>query len=183
MRERALQLVDQFIKNQNLKKHLLAVEALMKALAKKFGQPETNWALAGLLHDLDWEITKEIPEKHSLMAAEILEKENFPAEVVQAVKVHNHYHQIEPQTLLDKALYSTEEITGLIVACALVQPSKKLADVTVDSVLRKFKEKSFAAGVNREIILKTEEYLGLTLEELTEIALKAMQSISDELGL
>lgn len=183
MREKALQLIDHYIKNQNLKKHLLAVEALMKALAKKFGEVEVNWALAGLLHDLDWEITKETPEKHSLLAAEILAKEGFPQEVVQAVKVHNHHHQMEPQTLLDKTLYATEEITGLIVACALVQPSKKLADVTTDSVLKKFKEKSFAAGVNREIILKCQDYLNISLEELTEIALKAMQEISDELGL
>lgn len=176
-------LLDEHIQNENLKKHLFAVEALMRALARKFNQDEEIWGLAGLVHDLDWEETKETPEEHSLIAAAVLEKEGFPKEVIQAVKVHNHIHGFEPESLLEKALYSTEEITGLIVACALVQPSKKLKDVTVDSVLKKFKEKSFAAGVDRNIILKSEEYLKLGLNELIQLALDAMISINEVLGL
>ncbi len=183
MREKALCLLDEHIQNENLKKHLFAVEALMRALARKFNQDEEIWGLAGLVHDLDWEETKETPEEHSLIAAAVLEKEGFPKEVIQAVKVHNHIHGFEPESLLEKALYSTEEITGLIVACALVQPSKKLKDVTVDSVLKKFKEKSFAAGVDRNIILKSEEYLKLGLNELIQLALDAMISINEVLGL
>lgn len=182
-REQALQLLEQYIKNPNLKKHLLAAEALMRALAKKFGENENIWGLTGLVHDLDWESTIETPERHSLIAAEILEKQEFPKEVINAVKVHNHIHGIEPKTNLEKALYSCEEITGLIVATALVMPDKKISGVTVEKVLSKFKEKSFARGVNREIILKSEEFLGLKLEELTKIALEAMQEISGELGL
>lgn len=182
-RQRALELIDQYIKNENLKKHLLAVEALMKALARKYGEDEEIWGLAGLLHDLDWEITKETPEKHPLIAVEILEKENFPEEVISAVKKHNHLQGLVPETNLEKALYSCEEITGLIVAVALVMPNKKLSEVTVERVLNKFNEPSFARGVNREIILKAEEFLGLKLEDLIAIALKAMQEIQDKLGL
>ncbi len=182
-RKRALELIDQYIQNPNLKKHLLAVEALMKALARKFNEDEEIWGLAGLLHDLDWEITKETPEKHPLIAVEILEKEGFPKEVISAIKKHNHLQGLTPETNLEKALYSCEEITGLIVAVALVMPNKKLSEVTVERILSKFKEPSFAKGVNREIILKAEEMLGLKLEELAEIALKAMQEISEELGL
>lgn len=179
----ALRLVEQYITNPNLKKHLVAVEALMRALARKFKQDEELWSMAGLLHDLDWELTKDNPTRHSIMSAEILTEAGFPAEIVNAVKVHNFVHNIEPQTMLEKALYATEEITGLIVACALVTPNKKLSEVTVERVLKKFKEPSFARGVNREIILKCEPYLGITLEELTQIALTAMLEISDQLGL
>ena len=182
-RDDALQLVERYIINPNLKKHLVAVEALMRALAKKFGQDEELWSMAGLLHDLDWELTKDNPARHSLMSAEILTAANFPPEIINAVKVHNFVHNIEPQTMLEKALYATEEITGLIVACALVTPSKKLSELTVDRVLKKFKEPSFARGVNRDIILKCEPFLGITLEQLTQIALTAMQEISDQLGL
>jgi hypothetical protein len=182
-RQKALQLIDQYIQNQNLKKHLLAAEALMKALARKFNENEEIWGLAGLLHDLDWEITKETPEKHPLIAVEILEKEGFPKEVVEAIKKHNHLQGLIPETNLEKALYSCEEITGFIVAVALVMPSKKLSEVTVERILNKFKEPSFAKGVNREIILQAEPMLGLKLEELAEIALKAMQEISEDLGL
>ncbi len=182
-RKRALELIDQYIQNPNLKKHLLAVEALMKALARKFNEDEEIWGLAGLLHDLDWELTKETPEKHPLIAVEILEKEGFPKEVISAIKKHNHLQGLTPETNLEKALYSCEEITGFIVAVALVMPNKKLSEVTVERILSKFKEPSFAKGVNREIILKAEEMLGLKLEELAEIALKAMQEISEELGL
>jgi len=183
LRDKALSLIDEYIKNQNLKKHLLATENLMRYLARKFGEDEEIWALAGLLHDLDWEITKETPEKHPLLAVEILEKEGFPKEVTEAIRKHNHLHGLIPETNLEKALYTCEEITGFIIAVALVMPNKKLSEVTVEKILNKFKEPSFAKGVNREIILKAEEMLGLKLEELAEIALKAMQKISEDLGL
>lgn len=157
----------------------------MRALARKFDQHEHEevWALAGLLHDLDWELTKDTPHEHSLKSATILQDHGAPAEVVNAVRVHNHIHGFQPETLMEKALYATEEITGLIVAATLVLPGKKISDLTVDSVMRKFKEKSFAAGVNREILKRSQELIGLSVEEVSEIALKAMQGISDELGL
>jgi putative nucleotidyltransferase with HDIG domain len=181
--EKALQLIDQYIQNQNLKKHLLAAENLMRHLARRFGEDEEIWALAGLLHDLDWDITKETPEKHPLIAVEILEKENFPEEVISAIKKHNPLQGLVPETNLEKALYSCEEITGFIVAVALVMPNKKLSEVTIERILDKFKEPSFAKGVDRNLILRAEEMLGIKLEELAEIALKAMQEISEELGL
>ncbi|GIW65145.1 MAG: phosphohydrolase [Candidatus Parcubacteria bacterium] len=182
-REKALVLINQFIKTENLKKHLLAVENLMKHLARKFNEDEEIWGLAGLLHDLDWDLTKETPEKHPLIAVEILKKEGFPEEIIEAIKKHNHLQGFTPETKLEKALYSCEEITGLIVAVALVMPNKKLNDVTVERILEKFKEPSFAKGVNREIILKANDLLGLNLKELAEIALKSMQEISEQLGL
>ena len=182
-RGRGLILLREHIKNQNLIKHCLAVEALMIALAGKFGEDENVWGLAGLLHDMDWEETQSTPERHSLIAAEILEKEGFPAEVVKAIKVHNHLHGITPETLLEKALYATEEITGLIVAATLILPSKKLADLKVESILSRMKEKSFARGVNREIINLTPEYIGVSVKELARVALGAMREIHEELGL
>ncbi len=183
LRERGLELLREHIKNQNLIKHCLAAEALMKALGRKFGEDEALWGLAGLVHDMDWEKTQNEPHRHSLVAAEILEKENFPPEVVQAIKVHNHVHGMEPKTRMEKALYAGEEITGLVVAATLVLPSKKLADLTVESIMNRMKEKAFARGVNREIINLTPEYLGISVEELAGIALGAMQEIHKEIGL
>jgi hypothetical protein len=183
LKEKAFKLIEQYVQNQNLKKHLLAVENLMRHLAKRFKEDEEIWALSGLLHDLDWDITKETPQKHPLVAVEILEKEGFPEEVISAIKKHNHLQGLIPETTLEKALYTCEEMTGFVVAVALVMPNKKLSEVTVERILNKFKEPSFAKGVNREIILKAEEMLGLKLEELAEITLKSMQEISDELGL
>lgn len=182
-KEQALTLLHKYIKNDKLIKHSLAVSAQMKALAKKLKENEEIWELAGLLHDLDWEITKETPEKHSLISVEILEKEDVPQQILQAIKVHNPIHGLQPTTLLEKALQSCEELTGLIVAVALVHPNKKLEEVSVKSVLEKFKEKSFASGVNRELIKKAPEYLNMPLEEIIEITLKAMKEIASELGL
>jgi hypothetical protein len=182
-RDDAYNLLTKYLKNKNLIKHSLAVEALMKALAKKFNENEQIWRITGLLHDLDWEMTQNEPEKHSLVAYEILKENGYPEEIAKAIKIHNHLHHLEPETLMEKALYSTEEITGLIVASTLVLPSKSIKDLTVTSILKRFKEKAFAKGVNRELINLTPQYLGISLEELTEIALKAMQEISKELEL
>jgi uncharacterized protein len=179
----ALQLIRQHVKNENLVKHMIAAGAIMRALAKKFGEDEDKWELAGLLHDIDWEETQETIELHSIKSKEYLTEEGIDPEVVQAIYVHNHVHGIEPQTLLEKALYSAEELTGLIVAAALVQPSKKLADVNTESILKKFKQPSFAAGVNREIVLKSEAMLGINLSDLVKLELHAMQAIAAELGL
>jgi len=141
------------------------------------------WAMAGLLHDIDWEQAESTPEKHSLIAEEILNKKSVRPDIVKAIKIHNHLHGLEPQTLMEKALYCAEELTGLVVAAALVHPDKKLASVEPESVIKKFKDKSFARGVNREIILKCKEYLGLELRDLTEITIGAMQRVAGELGL
>lgn len=188
-REKALELVQEKIKNQNLVKHCLAVEVCMRGLAKHFNENEEQWALAGLLHDIDYEETKDNSQKHSLVGAEMLEKLNVDREIIEAVKTHNEIHGIAPETKMAKALFSVDPLTGLIVAATLVLPaspaggpSKKIAELTTDNVLNRFKEKGFARGANREIISKCSD-IDLSLEEFVGICLEAMQGISEELGL
>jgi len=181
-RDEALKLVEEKIKNRNLIKHSLAVEACMRALAEYFVENEEKWALAGLLHDIDYEETKDDPNFHSIKGAEFLEKLGLEKEITEAVKTHNEIHGILPETKMAKALYCLDPLTGLIVAATLVLPSKKLKDLTVQNILNRFKEKSFARGAKREIILKCSE-INLDLEKFVEICLKAMQKISKELGL
>lgn len=182
-RQQALDLLSQHITNQNLIRHNIAVGFIMKALAKKFGQNEEDWELAGMLHDLDWEKTKDDFNNHTKITKEILEKTDLKPEIIHAIYVHNWVHNIKPETLLEKTLYCVEELSGLITAAALIQPDKKLASVTTDSVMRKFKQKSFAAGVNREIILLCKEYINMELPELIEISLDAMKERAEEIGL
>ncbi len=182
-REQAWALVQSQVKGEFLRNHLLASEAIMRALARKFGEDEDLWGLAGLVHDIDWELTEPTPQEHSIIGAQWLTKAGFPAEVVEAVRVHNHMHGFEPKTLLEKTLWCAEELTGLIVACALVQPDKKLASVKPESVMKKFKTPAFAKGVNRDIISRCQEMIGLSLAELIDIELKAMQTIAPDIGL
>ncbi|MCR4441655.1 MAG: HDIG domain-containing protein [Peptococcaceae bacterium] len=181
-REEALALLKKNIHNGNLLKHIYAVEAVMGALARHFHEDEETWKLAGLLHDIDYEITKDDPPRHSLVGGEMLEKEDVPPEVVYAVKCHNHVHGLERKSLMDKALFATDPVTGLIVAGALIRPDKKLAPVDVPFLLNRFHEKSFARGASRDRIAACSE-LGLSLEEFIGIALEAMKGISKELGL
>jgi len=155
----------------------------MSALALRFGKDKHKWALCGLLHDIDYEETKGSPDQHSLIGAKMLLDLGVDQEICQAVKVHNHMHKILPKTLIEKALFVADPLSGLIVACALVSPSRKLSDIDVDFVLRRFRERAFARGVDRGIIVKCEEYLGLSLEEFVSIGLEAMQKISSDLEL
>ncbi len=183
-REQAIELLKKYIPEEdNLFKHSLAVEAVMRALAKKFNRSQDVWGIAGLLHDIDYPLTKNHPEKHGLIAEEILQQEGIHPEIVYAVKAHNFLHELSLPTLLAKALYSVEELTGLITACALVQPDKKIKSVSVESIKKKFKQKSFAAGVNRAIVKKAEELLGIELDEIFAISLSAMQEVANDLGL
>ncbi len=182
-REEGLKLLKENLSNQNLIKHCLAVEAIMRALAFYFGEDEEKWGLSGLLHDIDYEKVKDNLSQHSLAGAKILEDLGVDKEICQAVRAHNEAHGIPLETLLDKALFVTDPLTGLIVAATLVLPSKKIGDLTPENVLNRFKEKSFARGANREIIKKCEELLNLKLEEFVKISLKAMRGISQELGL
>lgn len=182
-RDDGLKLLREHIKNENLIRHNIAVGFIMKALAKKFGENEEDWELAGMLHDLDWEKTRDDFKNHTKLSKEILEKTDLKPEVINAIYVHNHTHGLTPETLLERALYCVEELSGIITAAALVQPDKKLVNVTADSVLKKFKSKSFAAGVNREIILLCKEYINMELPELIEIALIALKEHSEEIGL
>jgi len=182
-RIQALELLESYLKNKNLFKHCLAVEAIMVALANHFNKNVDDWALAGLLHDIDYEQTADDPKRHSLIGADILKENNLSDEIVAAVKTHNEMHGIKPESLMAKALFVCDPISGLIIAAALVLPSKKLNDLETNSIVKRFKEKSFARGANRDIIDQCEELLGLSLEEFSEISLKALQGISNDLGL
>lgn len=181
-RDEALVLLKSYVKNKNLIKHMLAVEAVMRHVAKRLDQSDEDFGLAGLLHDIDYDQTADDPAAHSVVGAEILEKAGLPQHIVHAVKAHNHHHGIQRHTLLDKALYAVDPLTGLIVAAALIHPDKKLASIDSDFVLNRFREKSFARGANRETIA-TCESLGLSLEEFVSIGLAAMHSIAREIGL
>jgi len=183
-RENALDLVRKYVKNKNSIKHMLAVEAVMRKLARKFGEDEDTWGIAGLVHDIDMEIVDYAnnPENHGLKGAEILEKEGIDQKIIEAVKAHNEATKKTPETIMEKAIFCADPLTGLIVASVLVLPSKKLLDLSVNSVLKRFKEKAFAKGVNRNIIGKCLE-IGLKLDEFIEIGIEAMREISDDLEL
>ncbi len=181
-RQDAWELVTEFIKNENLRKHMLAVEAGMRAYARRFGEDEESWAIVGLIHDFDWEIHPGAPE-HPIEGAKILRQRGWPEDLVRSVLSHADYSGVPRTTLRDKALFAVDELTGLITAVALVRPSKDIRDVKVKSVRKKWKDRSFAAGVNREDIERGAAELGVDLNEHIEIVLKAMQEIASELGL
>jgi len=158
----------------------------MRALANYFSADEDSWGIAGLLHDADWEITRDTPEVHAKLVADWLEDWDLGDEGIKtAILAHNHFHNgaEPPRNQMEWSLYCADELTGLIVACALVQPNKNIDTVTVDSVLRKFPETSFAAGVDRSKIQNCEAELNIDLESFVEIVLTAMQGIAEELGL
>lgn len=182
-RQEALSLLEQNLKNKNLIKHSLAVEAAMAALAERFGKDKEKWRICGLLHDIDYEMVKEDMSRHSEKGAEILREKGFDEEICRAVFTHNEAHGQEPEGLMAKALYCVDPLTGLIVAATLVLPSKEIGDLQTENVLNRFKEKAFARGANREIIKKCEGYLNLSLEEFIDIVLESMQGISSDLGL
>jgi len=182
-REEAFSLLTNYLQNKNLIKHSLSVEAGMRRLADYFNEDPDVWGLAGLLHDIDYETTKESPEKHSLVGAEILLKEGLSPEIIEAVKTHNEIHGIPPVGRMAQSLFCLDPLTGLIVASALVLPDHSLKDLSIDSLLKRFHEKSFARGARREIIKKCEEYLGLDLKNFCSLGLMAMKDISEDLDL
>lgn len=181
-RQEALEAVKANVKTENSVKHMLAAEAIMRALARRLGGDEEEWGLAGLLHDIDLELMAGDMKVHSRMGADMVRKMGVSETISHAILTHNEAHGITRETKLDKALFCADPITGLITAAALVRPDKKLASVEAKSVRKRFKEKSFAAGANRESIATCGE-LGLDLDEFIEIGLKAMQGIATELGL
>jgi putative nucleotidyltransferase with HDIG domain len=181
-RDEALSLVKKNVSKRNIVYHMLAVEAIMRNVAKHFGENEEVWGLIGLLHDIDYEKTEATPEKHSLLAEEIL-KGIVPDEIIKSIKTHNFKHTgIMPENRMEKALIASDAISGLLVACALVMPSKKLADVKVETVAKKFKDKDFARGAERERIRVCEE-IGIPREKFFEIALNGLKSIANDIGL
>ena len=180
-REEALELVKKYLKNDKMVKHVLAVEAIMRALARELGEDEEVWGLTGLLHDLDYELVGKELSKHGLITPEII-KGKVPDEVIDAIKAHNELTGYVSESRLAYALKAADQVSGLIIATALVMPNKKLAEVKVKSLKKKFKQKDFARNVKRDKIRYCEK-LGLTLERFFEISLKALQEIHDVLGL
>jgi putative nucleotidyltransferase with HDIG domain len=189
-REQAWTLLNEYTKSPNLIKHALAVEASMRAYARHFGEDEARWGLVGLIHDFDYEryptMDGDTPreEWHTYAGARILREQGWPDEVVQDVLSHASYVEDAPRdTLLRKALYAVDELTGLIVAVALVRPSKSIMDVKLKSVKKKWKDKSFAAGANRQDIEEGAAALGVELSEHIAIVLEALKGIAAELEL
>jgi uncharacterized protein len=181
-RPQALIILQKYLRTKNLVKHAYAVEAIMMAMAEKLGEDPDLWGIVGLLHDLDFDFTKEEPEKHSLMTVNLV-GELLPEEAVNAIKAHNFQYTAQiPMTYLDKGLIASDAVSGLIIAAALVMPSKKLSEVTVPTLVGKFKDKSFAAGCNRKRIELCQD-TELSLEEFLGLSLKACQGISQSLEL
>lgn len=182
-RQQAINILNQKIINKNLRKHCLAVAAIMKDLAEYFNEDKKEWEIVGLLHDIDYEETKNDSQKHSICGADYLKSLGFKDNFCEAIKTHNEAHGIKPNSLMAKALFVSDPISGIIVAATLVLPSKKIADLSLENILNRLKEKSFAKGVNRGIIKQCENLLGLSLEKFSEIALKAMKKIERDLEL
>jgi putative nucleotidyltransferase with HDIG domain len=177
-----MELVKKNVGKRNVVYHMLAVEAVMRSIAKHLRENEEVWGLVGLLHDIDYEKTETTPEKHSLLAEELL-KNVVSEDIIRAIKAHNFQHTgVTPESRMEKALIACDAISGLLVACALVMPSKKLADVKVESVVKKFKDKDFARGADRQRILVCEE-IGVPREEFFEVALNGLKESASEIGL
>jgi len=182
-KKEALTLIKKNVTKRNSLYHMIAVEAIMKNLARHLNENENLWGLTGLLHDIDYEKTEGKPEKHGLLSEEILSNFDVPEEVIRAIKAHNFHHtHVKPQNTMEKALIACDAISGLLVACALVMPSKKLAEVKVDTVAKKFRDKSFARRVERERILFCEEF-GIPRKTFYKIALNGLMTVSSEINL
>lgn len=181
-RQEVLSLLKEYNTNDALIKHALAVEAVMRYCARKRGLDEEEWGLIGLIHDLDYE---QFPDQHCWKTEDILTSRGWPAEYVRAVISHGWglCTDVEPKTELEKVLYAIDELTGLVAATALVRPSKSVMDMTAKSVKKKWKNKAFAAGVNRDVIEKGAEMLGVELGELITDVIMGMREVADQIGL
>lgn len=181
-REEAFSLLNEYNQSDGLIKHALAVEAVMRYWAAKRGEDEEKWGVIGLVHDLDYE---QFPDEHCHKTEEILTSRNWPAEYIRAVVSHGWgiCTDVEPQSELEKVLYAIDELTGLVAATALVRPSKSVLDVKVKSVKKKWKDKAFAAGVNREVIAKGAELLGVEVTELINDTIMGMRQVAEQIGL
>ena len=181
-RDEALSLVREYVKNENLVKHMLSVEAAMRFYAEKFGEDAEKWSVAGLLHDFDWEIHPTLKE-HPQAGEPILRQRGVPDDIIRAVMSHADHTGVPRQTRMEKALYACDEVTGLITAVALVRPSRSLLDLEASSVKKKWKDKTFAAGANRAEIEKAAAEFGIELWEHVGNVILAMRQIAPELEL
>jgi len=181
-RQEAYQLLTEYTKKENLIRHALAVEAAMRAYARKFNEDEESWGIVGLLHDFDYEKYPTL-EDHPFRGAEILREKDVPEDWIEAILGHADHTGVPRKSLMAKTLYAVDELCGFITAVAYVRPNRKLAEVKVKSVKKKMKDKAFARQVNREYIIKGAEELGVPLEEHIETVIKAMQEVAEQLGL
>jgi putative nucleotidyltransferase with HDIG domain len=181
-REEALAILQEYNKSDSLLKHAFAVEGVMRSVARKRGEDEDKWGIIGLIHDLDYE---KYPDQHCTKTREILQEHNWPEEYIRAAVSHGWgiCSDVEPQSVLEKTLYAIDELTGLVTASVLVRPSKSVMDLTVKSVKKKWKSPAFAAGVDRSIIEKGAEMLGVEVGELIEDTIKGMQEVAEAIGL
>jgi putative nucleotidyltransferase with HDIG domain len=180
--DEALSLLKEFNKSESLLKHAYSVEGVMRYMARKTGEDEEKWGIIGLMHDLDYE---RFPEQHCKKSREILEERGWPEEYIRAIVSHGWgiCTNVEPQTEMEKALYAIDELTGLITAVAIIRPSKSVADLEAKSVMKKWKDKSFAAGVNRSVIEKGAAMLGVELRDLVTDVIMGMREVADRIGL
>ena len=179
----AFTILKEYTQSESLIRHALTIEAVMRYFAELFGEKEVEkWGIIGLLHDIDYE---RYADKHCLMVREILSPHGFPEEYLRAIESHGYklVTDVEPMEKLEKVLYATDELTGLIAATVLLRPSKSIMDLKVSSVKKKWKQKSFASGVNRDVIEEGAKMLGMELDVLIENTIKGMQSVAEEIGL
>ncbi len=181
-REEAEALLYEWTKSGNLRKHALAVEAAMRAYARKLGEDEEFWGVVGLVHDLDYE-RHPTPEEHPLVGVKALQEKGFPEEGLEAIKGHAEYLNVPRTTPMAKSLFAVDELVGLITACALVRPTKSVVDMEVKSIKKKWKDKAFAKGVNRQQIEEATADLGVPLDEHLQTVLDAMKGVAGSLGL
>jgi putative nucleotidyltransferase with HDIG domain len=181
-REDAMDLLKKYNQKEGLIRHALAVESVMGHFAAIFGEDANKWRVIGLVHDLDYEM---YPDQHCVKCIELFETHNWPQEYIRAVISHGWgiCTDVKPETHLEKTLYAIDELTGLVASAALVRPSKSILDITVKSVKKKFKDKSFAAGVDREVIKKGADFLNMDLAELITQVILGMQPVAEEIGL
>lgn len=181
-RDQALAILHAHVQNENLRRHMYATEAAMRAYAAQFHGDVDEWGIVGLLHDFDWEIHPTLAD-HPAKGQPILAAAEVPEPIRQAIMTHAPHTGVKPESMMAKCIFAVDEISGFIVACALVQPEKKLANVTVDGIKKKLKQKSFAAKVNREEINQGVAMIGLSADEHYQTVLTAMHNIHEQLGL
>jgi len=181
-REQAWQLLQEYVPSESLQRHALAVEAVMRHMARRQGEDEDAWGLVGMAHDIDYE---RYPDEHCVKAREILDGRGWPAEYVRAVVSHGWgiCSDVEPLSPMEKTLFAVDELTGLVTAAALVRPSRSVLDLGAKSVLKKWKDRSFAAGVDRSVIEKGAAMLGMELPALTEETIAGMRTVAGAIGL
>lgn len=187
-REEAWQLMTAHTSSESLRRHMLAVEVAMRAYAERFGEDPDRWALAGLLHDFDYEqhpnpLATADPNEHPLFGAAILAQQGYPEDIIYAIKTHAGYLDLPRLSPMDKTLFAVDELTGLITAAALVRPDKSIHGLEAKSVRKKMRDKAFARGVNREDVIAGAQDLGVDLDEHIQFVIEAMRGIAGELGL